>query len=286
MVTSQDGAAWHDILKVSGERNPLVPIVLVPAGVQGERAAAEIAAGIRIANEQTDADVLIVTRGGGSTENLWCFNDEAVVRAVAASRIPVVSGVGHEIDTTLIDLAADVCAVTPTNAAEYVFPDRKELRGRIGALALGLCRAAEGECTKASVRVRESLFRLSALSPEKRIANLVSGSGLRKAELVHAMRLRMEGAAGQVREAGKELEGAAKRRGDAAEADLLRMREKLEAISPLRVLERGYTLVTDRNGKVLTGKQQAEDAEDVRIRFADGTVEAAVRKGGVRNDGE
>ena len=129
VVTSGSGAAWHDILNVSALRNPTVPIVLIPVTVQGDRAAAEIAAGIRIANEQTDADVVIVARGGGSAEDLWCFNDENVARAVAGSRIPVVSGVGHEIDTTICDLAADVRASTPSNAAEIVFPDRKELSG-------------------------------------------------------------------------------------------------------------------------------------------------------------
>ena len=151
VVTSASGAAWQDILNVSAMRNPSVPIVLVPVTVQGVRAAAEIAAGIRAANEQTDADVLIVARGGGSAEDLWCFNDEAVARAVAASRIPVVSGVGHEIDTTICDLAADVRASTPSNAAEIVFPDRKELRGRTEALRAGLRRAAERETAGAGL---------------------------------------------------------------------------------------------------------------------------------------
>ena len=115
VVTSGSGAAWHDILNVSALRNPTVPIVLIPVTVQGAKAAAEIAEGIRTANEQTDADVIIVARGGGSAEDLWCFNEETVARAVAESRIPVVSGVGHEIDTTICDLAADVRASTPSN---------------------------------------------------------------------------------------------------------------------------------------------------------------------------
>ena len=161
VVTSASGAAWQDILNVSAMRNPSVPIVLVPVTVQGVRAAAEIAAGIRAANEQTDADVLIVARGGGSAEDLWCFNDEAVARAVAASRIPVVSGVGHEIDTTICDLAADVRASTPSNAAEIVFPDRKELRGRTEALRAGLRRAAERETARAGATLRAALLRLA-----------------------------------------------------------------------------------------------------------------------------
>ena len=285
VVTSASGAAWHDILNVSALRCPSVPIVLIPTGVQGEKAAEEIAAGIRAANEQTDADVLIVARGGGSAEDLWCFNEEIVARAVASSRIPVVSGVGHEIDTTICDLAADVRASTPSNAAEIVFPDRKELRGRVNTLHIGLCRAAEGEWMKASARVREMMLRLTGFSPEKRIAALTAGTRLQKTELGHAMRLRLESSAGVLRDTQSRLASAAAKRCDAAGTQLLRLREKLEAINPLRVLERGYTMVTDLEGRILTGTKQAEDAEDIRIRFADGSVEAAVKKDGVRKDG-
>ena len=123
VVTSRSGAALHDILNVSALRSPEIPIVLVPVTVQGAGAGKEIAEGIRQAN-RTDAEVIIVARGGGSAEDLWCFNDEEVARAVAASEKPVVSGVGHEIDTSLCDLAADVRASTPSNAAEIVFPGR------------------------------------------------------------------------------------------------------------------------------------------------------------------
>jgi len=281
VVTSASGAAWHDILNVSGMRCPSVSIVLVPVGVQGEKATAEIAAGIRAANEQTDADVLIVARGGGSAEDLWCFNEEIVARAVASSRIPVVSGVGHEIDTTICDLAADVRASTPSNAAEIVFPDRRELYGRIRVLSAGLRRAEENEWMKASAKVQEWMLRLTASSPEKRIALLASGSNLRKAELTHAIRLRMDNAASQLKETEKEMRTGIGKRTDTAGIQLIRLREKMEAISPLKVLERGYTMVTDREGRVLTGTRQAKDAESIRIRFADGSVEADVRKDGL-----
>ena len=239
------------------------------------------AAGIRAANEETDADVLIIARGGGSAEDLWCFNDETVARAVASSRIPVVSGVGHEIDTSICDLAADVRASTPSNAAEIVFPDRRELHGRIRFLSAGLRRAEENEWIKASAKVQEWMLRLTASSPEKRIALLASGSTLRKTELAHAMRLRLDNAASQLREAEKGMRITIAKRTDSASVQLIRLREKLEAISPLKVLERGYTMVTDRKGRVLTGTQQAKDAKTVRIRFADGSVEADVRKDGV-----
>ena len=280
VVTSGSGAAWHDILNVSALRDPTVPIVLIPVTVQGDRAAAEIAAGIRIANEQTDADVVIVARGGGSAEDLWCFNDENVARDVAGSRIPVVSGVGHEIDTTICDLAADVRASTPSNAAEIVFPDRKELTGRTNTLKIGLRRAAESEISRAEARIRDAVLRLTFVSPEKRIARLKSESSLRRSELIRVLKARLERTSAQHRLTEKALTHAAARRVDAAEAQVLRLRERLEAINPLQVLQRGYALVTDRGDKVLTGVKEAYAAGNVRIRFADGTAEAAVRKDG------
>ena len=284
VVTSGSGAAWHDILNVSALRNPSVPVVLIPVTVQGDRAAAEIAGGIRAANEQTDADVLIVARGGGSAEDLWCFNEEAVARAVAASRIPVVSGVGHEIDTTICDLAADVRASTPSNAAEIVFPDRKELRGRADMLRIGLRRAAENETAKAGAAVREAVLRLTYVSPEKRIARLTAESGLRRTELAHVMRVRTENASARVKMAAMALTNGVSRRTESMETRILRLRERLEAIGPMNVLRRGYTLVTDLNGRVLSGVQEARDAVDVKIRFADGAAEAAVKKDGVRKN--
>ena len=278
VVTSGSGAAWHDILNVSGMRCPAVPIVLVPAAVQGDKAATEIAAAIQAANDETDADVLIVARGGGSAEDLLCFNEEIVARAVAASRIPVVSGVGHEIDTTICDLAADVRASTPSNAAEIVFPDRKELYGRIRMLSAGLRRAGENEWIRASAKVQEWILRMTASSPEKRIAMLSAGSALRKTELNHAMRIRLDSAASKRSETEKEMHAAIAKCTDLKRIQLMRLSEKLEAISPLKVLERGYTMVTDRKGRILTETRQATEAVSIRIRFADGSVEADVRK--------
>ena len=279
VVTSVNGAALHDILNVSGHRCPAVPIVVIPATVQGEKAAAEIVSGIRAANEKTSADVLIIARGGGSAEDLWCFNDESIARAVAGSRIPVVSGVGHETDLTICDLAADVRASTPSNAAEIVFPDKSELRGRTDALRAGLQRAAEKEWNRAASRIRENWFRLNAASPEKRITRLTAETRLRETELIHTMGKGIENASVRIRIEEKELASALLRRTEAAETRILRMRERLEAINPLRVLERGYTLVTDMNGQLLAGSKQAEKAKDVLIRFSDGTVAAEVKEG-------
>ncbi len=278
VVTSDSGAAWRDILNVSGARSPSVPVVLIPTAVQGEKAGTEIAAAVRAACTQTDADVLIIARGGGSPEDLWCFNDEAVARAVAASPIPVVSGVGHEIDTTICDLAADVRASTPSNAAEIVFPDRKELRGRVEQIRTGLNRTADAQIFRFRERLRQAYLSLAAHSPERRVSGLISGSSLIREHLVHALKMRIESGCSQIKTVRLELTAAAGARAENAKSQVCRTRERLEAINPLRVLERGYTLVMDTAGKVITGVHQAELAGELRIRFADGTVDADVKK--------
>ena len=280
VVTSASGAAWQDILNVSAMRNPSIPIILIPVTVQGERAAAGIAAGIRDASLQTDADVLIVARGGGSAEDLWCFNEEAVVRAVAESRIPVVSGVGHEIDTTICDLAADIRASTPSNAAEIVFPDRKELRSRADGIRKGLMRAAEGRISASRTEIKAMMLQMTAASPERRVSRLVSGSRLCREQLAHAIRNRMDSASMQLPMIKRDLHNVAARKTDAAGTEIRRLREHLEAINPFRVLERGYSLVMDPDGRLVTNPKQAEEAENVTIRFAAGTVKAAVRRDG------
>ena len=276
VVTSQSGAALHDILNVSGMRCPSVPIVLVPVPVQGAGAGSEIAAGIRKANEETDADVIIVARGGGSAEDLWCFNDEAVARAVAASRIPVVSGVGHEVDTTLCDLAADERASTPSNAAEIVFPDRRELRGRVNLIRSGLIRAASGELQKAEIRFRDVFQRLSALSPEKRISLLMNRQELARIRLCTAAGSVLENASGSLKEAGTFLHQAAAVRMKDAGHCVERLRERLYAVNPLAVLNRGYAMVYDPDEHLLTCAADAADKDEMTLQFADGRV--AVRR--------
>ena len=280
VVTSASGAALHDILNVSGMRNPSIPIVLIPVSVQGERAAGEIAAGIRKANEQTDAEVLIVARGGGSAEDLWCFNEETVARAVAGSRIPVVSGVGHEIDTTICDLAADVRASTPSNAAEIVFPDRKELKGRTRALALLLYKAAGAQIQAGVTKTRETALRLSALRPGRQIAELNARCRLSRGNLIHALDNRLENQAGNLRMERIRMENAMTRRMDAAATQAGRIRERLKAMNPLGMLERGYVLVQNREGRVLTERKQALEAKDMTVRFADGSVNVTVTTDG------
>ena len=277
VVTSRSGAALHDILNVSAQRSPAIPIVLIPVTVQGEGAGKEIAEGIRKANG-TDADVIIVARGGGSAEDLWCFNDEIVARAVAESRLPVVSGVGHEIDTSLCDLAADVRASTPSNAAEIVFPDRRELQSRVGLMRSGLVRAQSNGLRRAELTVSSLMQRLAALSPEKRIALLLNRRELAKMQLCTAMGTRLENAAAGLKDAKTNLRLAVTDRLKDAEHRAVRLRERLEAVSPLAVLNRGYALVYDPEEKILTRAAEADRQKEMTLQFADGRV-AVTRKG-------
>ena len=277
VVTSQSGAALHDILNVSGMRCLSVPIVLVPVTVQGAGAGKEIAEGIRKANEETDADVIIVARGGGAAEDLWCFNDEIVARAVVESRKPVVSGVGHEVDTTLCDLAADVRASTPSNAAEIVFPDSRELRSRVSLMRSGLHRAGTGAIRQAELKWREILQRLSALSPEKRIALLNNRRELARLQLCTAMSARLEERAAELKDAKASLRQAAANRMKEAEYNASRLRERLSAVSPMAVLERGYAMVYDREERIVSRAAEAETQHQMTLQFADGRV-AVTRK--------
>ena len=278
VVTSRSGAALQDILNVSAQRSPTIPIVLIPVTVQGEGAGKEIAEGIRRADEETDADVIIVARGGGSAEDLWCFNDEIVARAVAASSKPVVSGVGHEIDTSLCDLAADVRASTPSNAAEIVFPDKRELRGRVDLLRSGLTKAQQSGLRRAELAVSGLLQRLAGLSPEKRIALLMNRREMAKMQLCNALVGRMENAAEEIKDANTGLKQAVTNRLKDAEHLAARLRERLEAVSPLAVLNRGYALVYDPEEKILTRAAEAEQQKEMTLQFADGRV-AVTRKG-------
>ena len=277
VVTSRSGAALHDILNVSAQRSPAIPIVLVPVTVQGEGAGKEIAEGIRKANG-TDADVIIVARGGGSAEDLWCFNDEIVARAVAESRLPVVSGVGHEIDTSLCDLAADVRASTPSNAAEIVFPDRRELQSRVDLMRSGLVRAQSNGLRRAELTVSSLMQRLAALSPEKRIALLLNRRELAKMQMCTVMGTRLENAAAGLKDAKTNLRLAVTDRLKDAEHRAVRLRERLEAVSPLAVLNRGYALVYDPEEKILTRAAEADRQKEMTLQFADGRV-AVTRKG-------
>ena len=233
VVTSPVGAALHDILHVIGRRAPWVRVVFCPAKVQGDGAAEDIARAIRLFGRTRAADVLIVGRGGGSTEDLWAFNEEVVARAIAESPIPVISAVGHEIDATIADLVADVRAPTPSAAAERAVPDR---------LALG--RDLENVRSRLEAAVRW------------RVAERRKELGVQSDALVDAVR-------GVVR---------------SREERLLRAVSKLEALSPLAALRRGYAVPLGADGRVLRRADEFRSGMHLRLRLADGSVQGRLEE--------
>jgi exodeoxyribonuclease VII large subunit len=245
LVTSPTGAAVRDMLKVLGERWPGLEIYVCPVRVQGETSAVEIAAAVRLldrlhGNGALPVDVLIVGRGGGSSEDLGAFNDEVVAQAIYRSRIPVVSAVGHEIDHTIADLVADRRAVTPTEAASLVAPDRGQLLQELGEL--------EG-------RLREAVLRRLE-SARQRLRDLAERRAFRlPLERIHAAEQRLDDRA-------ERLQRAVRQRLEQAKARLEGYAARLETLSPLNVLSRGYSLTrTEADGAVLRSPEQVRPGD-------------------------
>lgn len=255
-VTSPSGAAIRDFLQVAARRCCGVDILVIPARVQGEGAALEIARGIALANRlEPPLDVLVVGRGGGSLEDLWCFNEEAVVRAIVASRVPVVSAVGHEIDVTLADLAADVRALTPSEAAERVIPSAEELGQRLSVLQRRMVAMLRGRVTQAR-RHLDQLARSRALRNPQSI--------------VHDLSRRLD-------ELDQQAARAIRRRLKASHDRLAAIACRVEALSPLAVLARGYSVTTDaQSGQVIMSADEVEPGQQVHTRLAAGSLVSRV----------
>ena len=261
VVTSPSGAAVHDIIRVAKGRCPSAEILIFPSLVQGAEAPAYLRGGIQYFNAVKDdpeqgVDLIIIGRGGGSAEDLWGFNDERLARTIAASEIPVVSAVGHEVDFTICDFVADLRAATPSAAAELSLPDKGDLSRRVAALATRMT-------TSQSTRHRRLRLRLEQLTSAK---VLTSPEG--------AYRLRREG-----------VDGLEKRLNLAVGGHLTRRRQTLggavtglEALNPLGVLSRGYALVQSEEGRVIPSVGRLTAGDRVTLRFADGLARAEVRE--------
>lgn len=252
IVTSPTGAALRDILAVIARRAPWLRLLVRGSRVQGRGAGEEIAAAIAALGRR-DVDAIVVARGGGSIEDLWGFNEEAVARAVAVSPVPVVSGVGHETDVTICDLVADLRAPTPSAAAEAVAPDRDGLEKRLGALGHRLGRGL-------SLQARARRWRL------ERAGDVLFRGGRR---CVERCRARMEAAQSRMAAGVR----ARIRRG---EGRLAEAAGALEALSPLSTLARGYAVPLDRDGRLLRSVRDFAPGREFRLRVADGHVPAAV----------
>jgi exodeoxyribonuclease VII large subunit len=257
IVTSNTGAAVEDMVKIITQRNSVADVLIFPTLVQGEGAAEMIAERIREAAGISPAiDVLIVGRGGGSKEDLWAFNEEAVADAIYNSGIPVISAVGHETDVTLADFVADLRAETPTAAAQTAVPDTAELAEDIEALRYGLADGVRRTLRRDELRVR-------AYSPDGAIQALKSGLGERRARIEQAYGA-MESAIGrQVERTSERLRGRY---------------DRLIALSPFGVLSRGYAIVETANGRAVSSASGLSPGEDVRARFHDGRVSMKVKE--------
>jgi exodeoxyribonuclease VII large subunit len=282
IVTSEAGAVIHDMCTVLTRRFPNIEIRLFPALVQGAEAPRTLIAGIEHFNAAADgwrADVLVVARGGGSFEDLYCFNDEALVRALAASRLPTVSAVGHETDYTLCDFAADVRAGTPSIAAEILVPRRDELTARLDALAAQLARAlsARGEWFAQRVdHLTESLAGALATAQAQAASRLDAAAR----QLVPSVRHAVSQSGLRLASACIRLEPAFAHAFDRVETRLARVREKLDLLSPYGVLARGYSLTTDASGAIVRAAAALKPGDRLVTRLADGTVESVVRETG------
>ena len=254
VVTSLAGAVLRDIYHVSKRRWPSVELVLYPVKVQGEESAAEVAEGIRFFNEKYPVDVLIVGRGGGSMEYLWSFNEEVVVRAIYDSALPVISAVGHETDFTLADFAADVRAATPSQAAEFAVPDRQELLRYVMSLRARLGTLARREVETRRLRV-EGLLQSTALSrPQLLLAD-------RKQRLDRAQARLLELCQKSLDKKRQALDTAM---------------GKLEILSPVHVLRRGYSIV-EKQGEPVTSVRQVQPGDELTLTLKDGRVSAVAR---------
>ena len=275
IVTSLAGAALHDVATTLARRSPHVRVVVYPSLVQGIDAPAALCAAIRLAGERREVDVLVLCRGGGSLEDLWAFNEERVVRAVRGSPIHTVSGVGHETDVTLVDLAADLRAPTPTAAAELVAPATAAQGQRLRELELELVRRAHAALETQAQRIDRLALRIAR--PAEAVAHRAHALALLEQRLQSAParaiatgRARADAAAGRLRHA---IEIARSRIAARINAAALR----LHAVDPQRVLARGYALLASADGTPVTSISGLVVGEAVSARLADGTAELTTR---------
>lgn len=256
LITSAAGAAVHDMIRILGARWPMAEVRLLPVRVQGAQAPAELAGALRYANAHRLADVIIIGRGGGSMEDLWAFNDENLARAIYQSEIPVISAVGHEPDVTISDFVADLRAATPSNAAELAVPDCQALERHLSQLSARMAGAVSTRLEEERSRLRrlsESRVMTDPMTPirDKRVLLDWQQSRLlsQMQSLTHTQRSRLSALAAA-----------------------------LDAMSPLKVLARGYSLTQDEGGRLLTSTDQVQPGQGIQVRLSDGSLDCTVMK--------
>ncbi|GAB5606197.1 exodeoxyribonuclease VII large subunit [Sideroxyarcus sp. TK5] len=297
IVTSPQAAALRDALRTLSNRMPSVPVVLYPTPVQGEGAARKIAQAIHAANERAECDVLIVCRGGGSIEDLWSFNEEVVARAIAASEIPVISGVGHETDFTIADFVADLRAATPTAAAQAAVPDRQSLLHELGQqgqqLSQALMRQIERRMQQMDYlqrrlvhpaqRIQLQTDRLAALRHRMYLSqgNLMQQRAWHLRSLMQRLGVLVPDVTGsqhQLSTTSRRMQAAVTRQMERHADRLLALRQHLQLLDPNRVLARGYSLVRDAQGGIVSDSRRVSAGDVLDITFAQGGARVQVQE--------
>src|SRR5450631_787999 len=301
IITSPTGAAVRDILHVLARRFPAVAVLIYPVPVQGAQAAADIVAALALAAQRAECDVLILARGGGSLEDLWAFNDERLARAIVASPIPIITGIGHEVDVTIADFAADVRAPTPSAAAELVVPDAAEWLEAFGRLGVRLQRRIGRRLEEHRERLRWLTGRASLVSPTARLTQQAQRLDELEQALSRALRRRLQGLrervawltgraalvspAAQLSQQSLRLQNLEQRMARAAQAQLRQARERLQplvrtlnAVSPLATLERGYAIVSTEGGAIVRDAADAKPGTLIEARVARGRLRARVEE--------
>jgi exodeoxyribonuclease VII large subunit len=306
IITSPSGAALRDILSVLSRRFASIPVIIYPSAVQGDAAAPELIAAVEAANRRDECDVLIISRGGGSLEDLWAFNDEALARAIHASDIPVISAVGHEIDFTIADFVADLRAPTPSGAAEIVVPDKIDWLRTINTLAARIARLGQRAVEDRSQRLDWLSRRLVHSSPVASVAR--QSASLRELQIrlaaairqtVTVQNRRVQATHGHlmatspaiaVQRSMTHLGQLRQRLNTAGQNVVANTRHRLElsmrslhSVSPLATLDRGYAIVEHTvSGKVLSDSAALAKGDDIRARLAHGKFVATVKS--ISND--
>jgi len=299
VVTSPTGAAVKDILTVLQRRNPSIEVTIYPALVQGDQAAQQICQAIQKANLRNEVDVLIVGRGGGSTEDLWCFNNEHVVRAIFDSQLPIVSAVGHEVDTTLSDFVADVRAATPSAAAELVSSDKQQSLNMLHKANQAMAFAFNSLLQRHKDKEQTLTHRLFQCHPQQKIITqqqvsdelaqrltssferLMSDKKAKPENLAH--RLQQCSPASHIQQQQSRLSQSSQRLNhainlikDKKARTFAHLAEQLHIVSPLATIARGYSVTRNQSGAIVKNVEQVKEQEIVEVQLSDGKISAAV----------
>ena len=295
IITSPTGAAVHDMLTILARRDPSLPVILYPSAVQGESAVPALLAALETAWRRDECDLLIIGRGGGSLEDLWCFNDERVVRAIANSPIPIVSAVGHETDVTLADFAADLRAPTPSAAAELVSRDQQQQLHRLTQLIQRLKQAILLQQQRYVLRWQRQHSRLAAQNPQYQLQQKIQRQDDLQWRLERVIKHQLDNSSRHYAEQTQRLQQASPARHlstlkqqheflqqrllkalqnqhQACQQQLAQLSGQLQALSPLQVLARGYSVTTNMSGKLIHEASQVTPGEQLNIQLGKGAL--------------